>query len=155
MGRANGNLMIVRFLKNPHAAHADHLTCVLPSGKSWESPLPRAGVLPLLATRYVIESTLGWTIGWFGSVAKQGEPDDTTLQARQSQTLADLLQSEQWGGASSPEIFRQKLAASCAGANLSTPALSDEKLSTLRTALRTFGAAWRPLNVGEMHEVNW
>ncbi|MFH1497625.1 MAG: hypothetical protein ABII82_07340 [Verrucomicrobiota bacterium] len=147
--------MIVRFLKNPPAARADHLTCTRADGTTWETELPRAGVLPLLAMRHVIESSLGLKQGWFGSVARSGEPDDRSDDARISLILAHLTQAEQWGGASTPDVFRQKLAAACADAGLPAPDITDRQLADLRADLRAFGALWRPLNAGQYHETTW
>lgn len=147
--------MIVRFVKNPPAARADHLTCTRADGSTWETELPRAGVLPLLAMRHVIESGLGIQQGWFGSVARSGEPDESTDDARISLILAHLAQAEQWGGASAPDVFRQKLSAACADAGLPAPRITDQQLAHLRDALRAFGAIWRPLNAGQLHETTW
>lgn len=147
--------MIVRFVKNPPAAPADTLVCLRDNTPEWQCDLARAGVLPVLAVRYVIESTLGWSDGWFGTLAAKGQPDATTPQARQGELLARLLQAEQWGGATSPDTFRQKLAAACAADGLPSPALTDDRLATLRTGLRAFGAAWRPLVAGQEHTTKW
>lgn len=147
--------MIVRFVKNPPAAPADTLVCVRDDGSEWSGDLSRAGVLPVLAARLVVESTLGWTDGWFGTLARGGEPDDTVMPARQSRLLAALLQAEQWGGASTPDAFRQKLAVSCSDEGVTAPALTDDQLARLRTELRAFGAIWRPLVAGRHHDVRW
>lgn len=147
--------MIVRFLKCPPAAQADQLTCVRDDGSVRVFPLPRAGVLPLCAVRCVVEATLLMGGGWFGTVAQVGEADETTDQARLSLILANLIQAEQWGGATSAEDFRQKLGAACVDAALTAPALTDVQLAQLRASLRTFGAAWRPLSVGQSYEIIW
>lgn len=147
--------MLVRFRKNPPGAPADHLACLRDDGAPLHATdLPRAGVLPVLAVRFVIETTLGWADGWFGSVARDGRPDDTTDTARQSRILSDLLQAEQWSGPTPPDAFRQKLAGACsADHGLAPPPLSDDQLAALRAALRAFGAVWRPLGPGQTHEV--
>lgn len=149
------SLMIVRFVKNPPAAPADTLVCVRHDASEWRCELPRAGVLPALAARFVVESTLGWSDGWFGSLATAGYPDENIIHARQSETLARLLQAEQWGGASPPDIFRQKLADACETSGMPAPRLTDNQLATLRTGLRAFGAKWRPLNAGQEHTAKW
>lgn len=141
--------MLVRFEKHPPSASADLAVCLLLDGTSTLLPLPRAAVLPLLAVRLVIESTLPLPEGFFGRLALQTPDPEASPQAHQSALLAPLFQAEQWTGPSSPETFLANLAAAALTAHLPPPSLSAPQLAELRIALRTFGAAWRPLGPGQ------
>ena len=76
-------------------------------------------------------------------------------QALQSESLVECLQAEQWGGAASPELFAQTLAETCRHRGVKAPELTVEQLVHVRTALRAFGAAWRPLGPGAVLERTW
>ncbi len=142
--------MRVRFLKNFPAAPADQLLWLDEADcTSRTLDLPRAGVLPLDAVRFVIEDTLGWQDGFFAHPPPPSPAESESPRARQSAAIAACLQSELWTGALLNDRFREKLHTACADSSLGTPPLSDADLARLRAALRAFGAAWRPLKPGE------
>ncbi len=154
--------MHVRFTKSPPAARADRLTCTRPDGTTLSADLPRQGILPHLAFHFVVESTLAWHDALFGRVAAGGalEHDATGLhgatgraakdiQACQSEALIECLEANQWGGAPDPAEFAQRLVRACRRRNVVPPDITAEELDAVRTALREFGAAWRPLNPGQ------
>lgn len=137
--------MRVRFRK-AGPTEMDTLTCVRPDRTTAETGLPKAGVLPLLAILFVVETTLRCGDGVFAAVARGGH---FTKVARQwSHIVAERLQAEQWSGPSAPADFRAFVAQRCAEAKLPSPELSDESLRALREGVREFGAAWRPLPAG-------
>ena len=157
--------MHVRFTKAPPAARADELTCIRPDGSDAHAALPRQGILPHLAFHFVVESTLGWHDALFGRVAAGHslEPDaqhlhgaDTlrtrNLQALQCEALIECLEADQWGGASDPAEFAQRLLRACRQRAVTPPDITAEELERVRTALRDFGAAWRPLAPGQSLE---
>ena len=157
--------MLVRFTKNAPAAPADTLGCVRPDGTMTQGDLPRQGILPHDAFHFVVESTLGWRDAFFGQVARGATLDQTTAklhdakidwvknaQALQSEALVECLQANQWGGASDPATFAATLIAACRRRGVPPPDIDAEELASVRTALREFGAAWRPLNPGQSLE---
>lgn len=153
--------MLVRFTKNAPAASADALACVQTDGSVTAGEMPRQGILPHLAFHFVVETTLGWRDAFFGQVAlgaaldhvarrlhgEKGEWSKNT-QALQSESLVECLQAEQWGGAADPATFAETLVAACRRRGVPPPDITNEKLVAVRTALREFGAAWRPLGPG-------
>ncbi|HUR58018.1 MAG TPA: hypothetical protein VM029_09945 [Opitutaceae bacterium] len=150
--------MLVRFTKG---SSADTLTCVRPDGSTTGLEMPRQGILPHEAFHFVIESTLGWRDAFFGRIAEgraadhvqallHGEPVQWSkiAQGLQAEALIECLETEQWGGRQDPADFAQKLVASCRRRSVPPPEISPEELNAVRTALRKFGAAWRPLGAG-------
>ncbi len=153
--------MLVQFTKQAPAATADLLTCVRSDGSSTSHALPRQAVLPHDAVHFVVEQTLHLADGLFGPVAAGATLAAATAQlhepatkspsrtaALQVESLVEVFQSEQWSGASSPDAFREKLRDLCADRRVSAPPVSPAKIEAVRTALRQFGAAWRPLAPG-------
>jgi hypothetical protein len=160
--------MLVRFTKGAVVAKADTLTCVRDDGSVTTGPMPRQGILPHDAFHFVVESTLGWREAFFGQVArgvaldqiaakKAGRKTDWAplTQALQSESLVECLQAEQWGGAAAPGLFFETLAVTCRRRGVAPPVLSEGELTNIRTALRDFGAAWRPLRPTESLERNF
>jgi hypothetical protein len=154
--------MRVRFAKGPLAAKADTLTCVRPDGSTTWCEMPRQGILPHDAFHFVVETALGWRDAFFGQVAKGVSLDQITAklhgeridwsenpQALQSESLVECLQAEQWGGAADPATFAETLAVTCRQRGVPPPAVTAAQIATVRTALREFGAAWRPLVPGQ------
>lgn len=157
--------MLVRFTKHEPAAAADSLTCIFSDGSTTKATMARQGVLPHEAFHFVVERTLGWHDGFFGQIAQGASVDSVTaklhdpkvdrlknIQALQSESLVDCLQSEQWGGTVDPATFAQTLILTCRRRGVSPPDLTADEISDVRTALREFGAAWRPLAVGSSLE---
>lgn len=157
--------MLVRFTKHAATARTDGLACVRPDGSETRVALPRQGVLPRLALQFVVETALGWRDGAFGLVAR-GTPlrqvarpakgrdggGPALAVVRQADALADCLQADQWGGAADPAAFTARLAAACRRRGVRPPAMPAGELARLRTAVREFGAAWRPLSPGDVLE---
>lgn len=155
--------MLVQFTKGAPTGPADLVTCVRDDGTRSDAEMPRQGVLPAAAMHYVVETTLGWRAGWFGLVARgasfeslaPGRSENrgaATSQAQQASALVEALQAEQWGGATDPRAFEQKLTAACRRSGVPPPGLSTADLARLRGALREFGARWRPLPAGGVLE---
>ena len=153
--------MTVEFRKQAPAAGQDAVACLRPDGTRTEAPLARQGVLPLEAIRYVVESTLGWNDGLFATVAEGADypallagrrgPDKTrAARMRAGTALAECLAATQWAGAGSATEFNAALAAACRRRRVAVPTVSAGELTRLREALRTFGAAWRPLPPGQV-----
>lgn len=153
--------MLVRFLKHEPAAAADAITCVFSDGSTTSGPMARQGVLPHEAFHFVVERTLGWHDGFFGHIAqgasveavaaKLHDPEierPKNIQALQSESLVECLQSEQWGGAVDPATFAHNLILTCRRHGVPPPDITAEEMASVRTALREFGAAWRPLAAG-------
>lgn len=155
--------MLVRFVKGPIRAKADALICVREDGSSTSGEMPRQGILPHDAFHFVVETTLGWRDAFFGEIARGVSLDHIlrkrekpapqwSTQALQAESLVECLQAEQWGGAASPETFRETLATTCRQRNVAPPPMTPEDLQRIRTALRELGAAWRPLPPGGVLE---
>ena len=153
--------MLVRFTKPEPEARADEIVCVRPDGSTTSAPLPRQGILPRFAFHFVIETALGWHDAIFGRVAAGASFDVVSdslqvaagdrrknIQALQSTALTECLEAEQWGGASDPAEFVQRLLKSCRRHAVPPPDVTAEELERVRIALREFGAAWRPLPPG-------
>ena len=160
--------MLVRFTKGPAAATSDQLTCIRPDGRSTQCDLPRQGILPHEAFHFVIESTLGWHDALFGELARGGTLEAVTarlhgrqiewtkdVQGRQTEALVECLEAEQWGGASDPVTFVEKLVVACRRRGSPPPDVTPEEIDLVRVRLREFGAAWRPLGPGESLERNF
>jgi hypothetical protein len=153
--------VLVRFTKNVPAVAADALSCVFSDGSTLAGAMSRQGVLPHEAFHFVVERTLGWHDGFFGQISQGTSIDAVTaklhdpnidrsknIQALQSESLIECLQSEQWGGAVDPATFAQNLIIACRRHGVPPPDITAEEMATVRTALREFGAAWRPLAAG-------
>ncbi len=157
--------MLVRFTKNAPTAKADTLACVRPDGSSTRGEMPRQGILPHAAFHFVIETALDWRDAFFGQISAGASFDQVVvklhgekiaglknIQARQSESLVECLQAEQWGGAADPVTFAETLLITCRHRGVPAPDLNDAELAGLRVALREFGAAWRPLQPGQSLE---
>ena len=157
--------MLVRFTKNTPSDSADALTCLRANDTRTKGEMPKQAILPHVAFHFVIETTLGWREGFFGQIADGADLASVTkkFQAakkspakiprlRQSEALVACLAAEQWGGASEPADFTVKLAAACKKERVPTLALTPDELTRVRAALREFGAAWRPLTLGQTLE---
>lgn len=157
--------MLVRFTKHAASDKCDALTCVRPDGSSTRSEMPRQGILPHDAFHFVVESALGWRDALFGQVARGASLDHVAtklhgpkidwsknIQALQSESLVECLQAEQWGGATDPATFAETLVITCRRRAVPPPDITAEEIAALRTALREFGAAWRPLASGQSLE---
>jgi hypothetical protein len=157
--------MLVRFTKNAPTAKSDTLTCVRPDGTSTAGEMLRQGILPHDAFHFVVESTLEWRDAFFGQIVRGAMLEQLTAklhsthpagakdtQALQSESLVECLQADQWGGASDPAAFAAKLVATCRRRSVPPPEIDAEELARVRTGLREFGAAWRPLNPGQSIE---
>lgn len=153
--------MLVRFTKGSPAADADIVTCVRPDGSTTRATMNRQGILPHDAFHFVVEHALGWHDSVFGQVARGAELESVTAklhskqpvwpkmtQALQAEALIECLQTEQWGGAIDPAAFAQALVLNCRRRSVAPPDITPEELTEVRTALREFGAAWRPLAIG-------
>ncbi|MES2691891.1 MAG: hypothetical protein V4773_00370 [Verrucomicrobiota bacterium] len=153
--------MLVRFTKGPAAATTDSLTCVRTDGSTTTAEMPRQGILPHLAFHFVIESAMDWHDALFGRVAagvsldelaeRLKSPDFERMkntQAFQCEALIECLEAEQWGGASDPVEFAQRLLRACHQRAVTPPDIMAEEVERIRHALREFGAAWRPLAPG-------
>jgi hypothetical protein len=160
--------MRVRFTKGPVSSKYDLLACTRPDGSETRGEMPRQGILPHDAIHFVVEQTLGWSDAFFGHIARGAEVSQVTTrlhgekvdwsqatQALQSESLVECLQAEQWGGAASAELFAQTLTETCRHRGVASPVLTVEDLARVRTALRNFGAAWRPLGPGTTLERDW
>jgi hypothetical protein len=158
-------VVLVRFLKLEPAAAADSLACVFSDGSTLNGTMTRQGVLPHEAFHFVVERTLGWHDGFFGQVAQGASPDvlmaklhdanidrAKNIQALQSESLIECLQSEQWGGTVDPATFAHNLIIACRRHGVPPPDITAEEIAAVRTALREFGAAWRPLPTGGVLE---
>lgn len=163
--RSRATVMTVRFAKRAPDAPSDAVTCVRSDGTLAEGELPREGVLPSIAVRFVVEATLGWREGFFGRIAGGAPMDPSAGSAkvgrkpaaepevvRQAEALAECLQADQWGGASDPAEFARRLAAACRRRQVGRPVVTEADLVRVRGALREFGAAWRPLTPGGVVE---
>lgn len=150
--RAAAISMLLRFTKAEPGVRADALTCVIEANRAITMALPRQGVLPREAIRYVVETTLGWADGWLAELADNAARKRASRRAVQSDVVAECLQSEQWGGATAPEVFIAKVNAACTKRRIEPPALTAEQVARLRTKVREFGAAWRPLPPGGVLE---
>ena len=152
--------MLVRFIKNAPAADADVIACIFPDGTRTSGPMARQGVLPHEAFHFVVEKTFGWRDAFFGQIelgasieavtAKLHDPKiDRTknTQALQSESLVECLQNEQARGAADPAAFAQNLILSCRRRGVPPPDITADELTLVRTGLREFGAAWRPLPI--------
>ena len=150
--------MLVRFTKGPIAAKMDSLVCVRADGTETRGEMPRQGILPHDAFHFVVETTLGWRNAFFGQIAAGASLDHLTAnlhgpkndwskntEALQAESLVECLQAEVWGGAADPETFLATLATTCGQRRVAPPVLTAGQLTRVRQALRTFGAAWRPL----------
>ncbi len=143
--------MLVRFIKGPVAAKMDSLVCVRDDGTETRGEMPRQGILPHDAFHFVVETTLNWRDAFFGQLAAGASLHgpkiewSKNVQALQAESLVECLQAEAWGGAADPETFLATLATTCRERHVAPPALTAEELTRVRQALRTFGAAWRPL----------
>ena len=157
--------MLVRFTKNSPAAKADTLTCERPDGSTTKGEIPRQGILPHDAFHFVVETTLGWRDAFFGEIARGAALDQLAAklhgpktdwsknpQALQSEALVECLQAETWGGATDPATFAETLAVACRRRRVPSPKITAAELARIRLALREFGAAWRPLALGESLE---
>jgi hypothetical protein len=154
--------MLVRFTKNSPGAAADTLTCIHADGSITKGNMPRQGVLPQAAICFVVESTLGWRDAFFGNIARGGKLKPQRKQPRRGETqheqrqqadaLVECLEAGLWSGAPEPAVFQMALHAACHRRAVAPPLLPAGKLEALRTALREFGAAWRPLNPGQSIE---
>lgn len=153
--------MLVRFTKNPAAARADTLTCVRLDSTTTTGEMPRQGILPHDAFHFVVESTLDWRDAFFGTIARGATLDhieaklhgqnagwSKMTQALQSESLVECLQAEQWGGAADPATFAETLVITCRRRGVPPPDITAGELELVRTALRDFGALWRPLAAG-------
>ena len=155
--------MLVRFTKHPPAAEADLLTCVRADGSTTRCAMPRQGVLPRLALHFVIEASLGWHHALFGHIAAGAALDEFTaarstnergrnVPLRQAAALAECLEADLWGGAVAPADFAPRLQRASRRRGVSPADLTPTTLEQIRTALRGFGAAWRPLAPGQSLE---
>lgn len=157
--------MLVRFTKNAPSAKADTLTCIRADGTSTTGLMPKQGVLPHDAIHYVVENTLGWREAFFGQIEAGDDFAAVTTRfhgqktaavkhprVRQSEALVECLQAEQWGGASKPAAFTEKLTTACHAHRVAALVLTATDLDRVRVALREFGAAWRPLATGKSLE---
>lgn len=157
--------MLVRFTKCDPAAAADQVTCVFADGTSTTASMDRQGVLPHAAFHLVVERTLVWHDGYFGQVAQGATLDAITaklhdrnidrtknIQALQSESLIECLEAEQSQGASDPATFALNLIVACRRHRVPPPDIMAEEIANVRTALREFGAAWRPLAPGGVLE---
>jgi hypothetical protein len=153
--------MTVEFCKQAPAAGQDAIVCLRADGTRTEAPLARQGVLPLEAIRYVVESNLGWSDGLFAAIAggaeypallagRRGPGRVATAHIRAGTALAECLAATQWAGAGAAVDFNAALAAACRRRRVAAPTVSAADLARLRDALRTFGAAWRPLPPGQV-----
>lgn len=157
--------MVVRFTKNSPVALVDTLTCVRPDGSTTTAEMRRLGILPHDAFHFVVECNLGWRDAFFGMVAQgdslatvtsrlhrqDGEWSKNT-QAQQSEALVECLSSEQWAGPSDPATFAEKLIAASRRRGVLPPDVTADEIDLIRSALREFGAAWRPLLPGHSLE---
>jgi hypothetical protein len=155
--------MLVRFTKNSTAAGADLLTCVRPDGSSTSAAMPRQGILPQAAFHFIIESGLGWHDALFGQVARgstleeyaakiAGGRTPKMVQALQTESLVECLQTEQWSGAADPAGFAAALIAGCRRRGVPPPDVTADEVDAVRKQLRELGAAWRPLAPGSALE---
>lgn len=157
--------MLVRFTKNAPTAKADTLTCIRTDGTTTQGDMPRQGILPHDAFHFVVETTLEWRDAFFGQIAEGATLDhiaaklhgpkidwSKNTQALQSESLVECLQADQWGGASDPATFAETLITTCRSRGVQPPDIDAAELARVRTALRDFGALWRPLTPGQSIE---
>jgi hypothetical protein len=157
--------MLVCFTKNSPSDSADALTCLRKDDTRTKGEMPKQAILPHAAFHFVIETTLAWRDGFFGQIADGADFASVTAKfqtakkspakiprLRQIEALVACLAAEQWGGASEPAAFAVKLAATCKKERVPTLALTPDELTRVRTSLREFGAAWRPLTPGQTLE---
>ena len=157
--------VLVRFTKNAPSAANDTFTCVFSDGSTQSAAMARHGVLPHEAFHFVVERTLNWHDAFFGKISQGQTIDAVTakvhgpnsdraanIQALQSESLIECLEAEQWGGSVDPATFAYTLIATCRRRGVPPPDVTAEELTGVRTALREFGAAWRPLAVGGVLE---
>jgi len=157
--------MLVCFTKNSPSDSADALTCLRKDDTRTKGEMPKQAILPHAAFHFVIETTLAWRDGFFGQIADGADFASVTAKfqtakkspakiprLRQLEALVACLAAEQWGGASEPAAFAVKLAATCKKERVPTLALTPDELTRVRTSLREFGAAWRPLTPGQTLE---
>jgi hypothetical protein len=153
--------MLVRFTKHEPAAAADSITCVFSDGSTTSAPMARQGVLPHEVFHFIIERTLVWHDGFFGQIARGSSVEAVTaklhdpkvdrsknIQALQSESLVECLQSEQSNGAVDPATFAHNLILTCRRHGVPPPDIMAEEMAAVRNSLREFGAAWRPLAPG-------
>jgi hypothetical protein len=123
--------------------------------------MARHAIMPHEAFHFVVEKTFGWRDAFFGQVelgagleavaAKLHDPKidrAKNTQALQCEALIECLQAEQTSGASDPATFAHNLIVNCRRRGVPPPDITAEELTLVRTALREFGAAWRPLAAG-------
>lgn len=153
--------MLVRFTKNRTAAGADAYSCTRPNGTTTRAEMTRQGTLPHEAIHFVVESTLGWHDAFFGRIARGASAAETTEklhslpksgrtdpQAQQAEALVACLGKEQWAGPTDPAAFAEHLVQECRRRGVPPPDITADEVERVRTALREFGAQWRPLPPG-------
>jgi hypothetical protein len=157
--------VLVRFTKNAPSAATDLVSCVFSNGATRTGPMARQGILAHEVFHFVVEKTLGWHDSLFGQVvqgaaidaveAKLRDPNIDRLknvQALQSESLIECLEAEQSRGAVDPATFAYNLIVACRRRGVPPPDVTAEEMAAVRTALREFGAAWRPLAPGAVLE---
>jgi hypothetical protein len=157
--------VLVRFTKNAPSESADAVSCIFSDGSTVTGPMQRQGVLPHEAFHFVVEKALGWHDSFFGQVAQGSTIDAVTaklhdlnigraknVQGLQSEALIECLEAEQSRGAFDPATFAHSLIIACRRRGVPPPDITAEEMAAVRTALREFGAAWRPLAVGAVLE---
>lgn len=152
--------MRVHFKKGAVASRSDSIECIRADGTSTTGDLPRQGVLPRAAIRFVVETTLPWPDGVYAAIASGATYDQALAPPDRaaapgsigSDALLDCIEAEQWGGAVSLDEFNRRLSAACRRRGLRPIRVTADGLQAVRTALRAFGAAWRPLPPGGVME---
>lgn len=150
--------MLVRFTKQSPESPSDTLTCARLDGSTTTGAMPRQGILPHDALHFVVESSLGWRDAFFGQIERGESIQELTrrlhqlsgtgarlTQALQSEALVECLGAEQWGGAADPSEFVTRLLTTCRRRGVPPPDVTAGELDGVRSALREFGSAWRPL----------
>ncbi len=149
---------------------SDEVAVHHPDGQVDTSEFPKQGVVPHDAVHWIVEGQLAMASAFWGTVSsglsiesvaglakegghasakRAGLPDAAIVEMVQAERLVECFEADMWSTPSTPEVFREVLAAACAQSHVEVPQVTDEQIEAIRRALDALRESWVAAAPGE------
>ncbi|WIT13245.1 hypothetical protein PFX98_06445 [Paucibacter sediminis] len=136
----------------------DRLTCLRADGSRTQTQMPRQGIAPHDLLHYVVESALPLRHGFLGLVAAGADAAyvmelahgadaaRVELEAAQTESVVEALQTQLWAGAYDAEAFEEGVRTACAARGTPLPAGAGAAAGlAMFEAAQALGRQWQAL----------
>lgn len=154
----------------------DYLEITRTDGSVATETFPKKGITSHDAIHFFVESALGLSDGFWGTVARgnspadiqalakdaghasasrAGLPDAHVVQLLQAERVVECFEADAWGVPADAATFIEIATAACEASHVPLPILTPASVASVRTKIAAFQAEWVAAPIGHMAEFHW